>query len=335
MSWEWAQPLWFLALIPLLLRVLVATRDRTGDRFSFNFSDLGLIGPGKSITSRTAWLPFATQILGLGLLVVALARPQTVEVVGDERRGIDIAMVVDASGSMAAEDFRPDNRFGVAKRLIEQFIDMRADDRIGIVTFGTRAATRVPVTFDHHIARQVLREAEVGENGDGTAIGQAVATAVTRLRDSEAESRVIVLLTDGVNNSGSVDPDTAARVAAELGIRVYTIGVGSSGPVPVPIRVQDPFTGEITTRYQYIRADLDEEMLQRMAELSGGSYFRATDPETLAAVLMQIDELETTEMEAPKQRLVTDEYVRPLSAGLGLLTLAFIGSTLIWTRLPA
>lgn len=310
-------------------------RDRQRNRFAFAYSDLSLVAERRGLRERLAWIPFALQSVGLMLLIVALARPQTVEIIGDERRGIDIAMVVDASGSMAAEDFRPDNRFGVAKRLIEQFIETREDDRIGIVTFGTRAATRVPVTFDRQIARAALREAEVGENGDGTAIGQAVATAVTRLRASEAESRVIILLTDGVNNSGSVDPHTAARLAAELGIRIYTIGVGSQGPVPVPVRVQDPFTGEIRTRYQYIRADLDEEILKRMADLSGGAYFRATDPETLASVLEQIDTLETTEMEAPRQRIVTDEYMAPLQYGLGFLTLSFIGGSLLWVRLPS
>lgn len=335
MSFDWGQPLWFAALLVIAWRIWLAVRDRRTNRFAFAYPDVSLLRRGRTIRARLVLLPLFLKMGGLTLLVIALARPQTVEVVGDERRGIDIAIVVDASGSMAAEDFRPDNRFGVAKQMIEQFIDRRDNDRIGIITFGTRAATRVPVTFDRHIAREALREAEVGENGDGTAIGQAVATAVTRLRTSEAESRVIVLLTDGVNNSGSVDPHTAARLASELGIRVYAIGVGSTGPVPVPVRVQDPFTGEIRTRYQYIRADLDEEILQRMAELSGGAYFRATDPETLASVLDTIDQLETSEIDAPKQRLVTDEYMTPLATGLGLLALSMVGGTVLWPRLPS
>src|SRR5204862_8259017 len=182
-----------------------------------------------------------------------------------------------ASGSMAAEDFRPRNRFAVAKDLIGDFIERRQDDRIGIVTFGVRAATRVPITYDRTVAQTILDRAEVGENGDGTAIGHAIATAVNRLRTSKSRSRIIILVTDGVNNAGSIDPSTAARVAAKFGIKIYTIGVGSRGPVPIPLKREDPFTGEIVTTYQIVRADIDEEALAAISKTTNGEYFRATD----------------------------------------------------------
>ncbi|MCA1733248.1 MAG: VWA domain-containing protein, partial [Acidobacteria bacterium] len=211
----------------------------------------------------------------------------------------------------------------------------RENDRIGIVTFGQRAATRVPVTFDRAIAREVLSRAEIGENGDGTAIGTAIATALNRLSTSKARSRVIVLLTDGVSNAGSIEPDAASTLARELGVRIYAIGVGSYGPVPVPVKVQNRITGEINVIYQTIRADLDEEMLRRIAERTGGTYFRATDERTLADVLGTIDRLETTPIGAPPELLVEELYRLPLAAGLLLLVLALLTGETLWMRLPA
>src|SRR5206468_2648741 len=177
------------------------------------------------------------------------------------RFGIDIVIALDASGSMAAEDFRPRNRFAVAKDLIGDFISKRQDDRIGIVTFGVRAATRVPITYDREVAAAILESAQIGENGDGTAIGHAIATSVNRLRTSKSRSRIIILVTDGVNNAGSIDPITAARLAAKFGIKIYTIGVGSKKPVPMPVKIEDPFTGEIKTDHKLVVADLDEASL--------------------------------------------------------------------------
>lgn len=330
----YATPLWFLALIALALRIVWMILDRRRNVAAFPFSWLGLIRNRPSLRVRTRWIPALLETGALILIITALARPQIVESRVDEQRGIDMMIVLDASGSMAAEDFRPRNRFTVAKELIDQFISRRFTDRIGLITFGTRAATRVPVTFDRVIARSALDRAKVGENGDGTAIGQAVATGVNRLRPSEAESRVMILLTDGVNNAGSIDPITAAGLAAQLGIRVYTIGVGSRGPVPIPVKVQDALTGAISTRYQFIRADLDEEMLTQMAEMTGGQYFRATDEQALGEILHRIDELETSELGAPKRRVVHELYRRPLLAGIILLVLSIAGGETLWMRLP-
>jgi len=252
-----------------------------------------------------------------------------------DRFGIDIVVALDASGSMAAEDFRPRNRFAVAKELIGDFIRRRIDDRIGIVTFGGRAATRVPITYDREIAERILDRSEVGENGEGTAIGHAIATAVNRLRTSKARSRVIILVTDGVNNAGSIDPLVAADLAARSGVKVYTIGVGSAGPVPMPMKRQNPFTGEIETVYQTMRGELDERTLAAIARTTGGGFFRATDARAMSDVLQRIDQLEKTRLTAPKSEKIDELYVLPLAAGLGLLALSLLGGETLWQKVAA
>jgi Ca-activated chloride channel family protein len=253
----------------------------------------------------------------------------------NDRYGIDIVVALDASGSMAAEDFRPRNRFAVAKDLIGDFIERRVDDRIGIVTFGVRAVTRVPITFDRDVARSILDRADVGENGNGTAIGHAIATCVNRLRNSKSRSRVIILVTDGVNNAGSIDPLVAASLAAKYGIKVYAIGVGSEGPVPLPIKRQNPFTGEMETVYQHIRGEIDEKSLRAIAETTGGEYFRATDARAMSAVLQRIDRLEKSRLTAPKTEVVEELYVWPLGCGLALLLFSLTGGETMWQKVTA
>ncbi len=332
---RFASPLWFTLLALVLARAALALRDRRRGVGAFRFSSLALLARPTSVRARLSWIPLMLELVALTLLVVALARPQRVQEQSHERRGIDIVIALDASGSMGAEDFQPRNRFGVAKELVGEFVARRQDDRIGIVTFGQRAATRVPVTFDRDVAREVLGTAEIGENGDGTAIGTAIATAVNRLKASKARSRVIILLTDGVSNAGSIEPDAASGIARELGIKLYAIGVGSYGPVPVPVRVQNRITGEIETIYQTIRADLDEPLLRRIAERTGGSYYRATDERALADVLDTIDRLEKTPLAAPPELIVDELYRAPLGAGLLLFALALFAGETLWMRLPA
>jgi Ca-activated chloride channel homolog len=332
---RFASPEWFALLLALAAWVAWAIRSHAKGRGSFEVSWIALAGRSSSVRVRFAWLPAALVIAGLTLLTFALARPQEVHTYSSERRGIDIVVALDASGSMAAEDFRPRNRFTVAKTLIGEFIARRENDRIGLVTFGARAATRVPVTFDHRIAEQMLARAEIGEHGDGTAIGHAIATSVNRLRTSKAESRVIILLTDGVNNAGSIEPVTAAEVAAKSGIRIYTIGVGSRGAVPIPVRVQNPVTGQVEMVYRLMRADLDDESLERIAELTGGSYFRATDERALVEVFDRIDQLETSSLDAPKITTVRELWEAPLLAGLLLVVLGLMAGETVWMRLTA
>jgi Ca-activated chloride channel family protein len=236
---------------------------------------------------------------------------------------------------MAAEDFRPRNRFTVAKELIADFIRGRTDDRIGLVTFGSRAVTRVPITYDRRITESILEKSEIGDNGQGTAIGHALATAVNRLRTSKTRTRVIILVTDGVNSSGSIEPRVAAQLAAREGIKVYTIGVGSEGPVPLPIKQQNPFTGQIETIYTHIRGELDEPTLQAIAQSTGGEYFRATDAQALQRVLARINALEKTRLAAPKREQIDELYGAPLIAGLALLLLSLLVGETVWMKVPA
>ncbi|HEV2718752.1 MAG TPA: VWA domain-containing protein, partial [Thermoanaerobaculia bacterium] len=315
---------WLLLLgLAVVVRVALAIRDRRKHFGAFTFSSLSLVTPK---SPRFAGIPFFLECAGALLLVIAMARPQRItRLAANDRYGIDIVVALDASGSMAAEDFRPRNRFAVAKDLIGDFVAHRVDDRIGIVIFGARAATRVPITYDRDVAQAILDKAQVGENGDATAIGSAIATAVNRLRTSKSRNRVVILVTDGVNNSGSVEPLTAAQIAAKEGIKIYTIGVGSRGPVPIPIKRQDPFTGEIVTTYQVVRADIDEEALAAIAKITGGEYFRATTAKTMSDVLARIDTLEKTRLTAPKSEKVDELYVRPLAAGMIAFALSLLG----------
>jgi Ca-activated chloride channel family protein len=333
---RFASPLWLLAALLVIARIALLIRDRR-DRFAaFKISSLTLVSPKLPLRARFAGLPFVLECAAALMMIIALARPQRViRLSNSDRFGIDIVVALDASGSMAAEDFRPRNRFTVAKELIGDFISRRQDDRIGIVTFGVRAATRVPITYDRDIAQAILDKAQVGENGDGTAIGHAIATAVNRLRTSKTRTRIIILVTDGVNNAGSIEPMTAAQLAAKLGIKIYTIGVGSRGAVPIPVKRQDSLTGEIVTSYQFIRADLDEEMLTTIAKSTGGEYFRATDARTMSSVLDRIDRLEKTRLTAPKSEKIDELYTGPLAAALGALALALASGETLWQKISA
>jgi Ca-activated chloride channel family protein len=316
---------WLLAALVVVARIAMLVRDRRELRGAFVFPTLTLFRRGTSMRTAFSSLPFLLEVAGILLLVVALARPQRVlRSAASDRFGIDIVIALDASGSMAAEDFRPRNRFTVAKEIISDFIDRRQDDRIGIVTFGVRAATRVPITYDHDAAQAILSRAQVGENGDGTAIGQAIATSINRLRTSRSRSRIIILVTDGVSNAGSIEPITAAALASRLGIKVYTIGVGSRGEVMIPTRVQNPFTGAMETVYRTFRADLDEETLKSIASMTGGEYFRATDPKSFNAVLARIDTLEKSRLAAPKREHIDELYSLPLRLALLLLLLGWL-----------
>src|SRR6266851_4637232 len=333
---RFASPLWLLAIVLILARIALLIRDRRRRFGAFKISSLALITPRLPLRARFAGLPFVLECLSALLMIIALARPQRItRMATNERYGIDIVVALDASGSMAAEDFRPRNRFAVAKDLIGDFIARRQDDRIGIVTFGVRAATRVPITYDRDIAQAILDKAQVGENGDGTAIGHAIATSVNRLRTSKTRSRIIILVTDGVNNAGSIEPMTAAQLAEKYGIKIYTIGVGSRGAVPIPVKRQDPLTGEVVTSYQLIRADLDEETLSAIARSTGGEYFRATDAHTMSTVLDRIDKLEKTRLTAPKSEKIDELYTGPLAAALGALALALASGETLWQKISA
>jgi Ca-activated chloride channel homolog len=333
---RFANPLWLLLVLAIIGRIALLIRDRRRRFGAFTISALSLVSPKQSLRAQFAGIPFLLESIAAVAMIVALARPQRVtKMATNDRFGIDIVVALDASGSMAAEDFKPRNRFAVAKELIGDFISKRQDDRIGIVTFGVRAATRVPITYDRDIAGAILERAQVGENGDGTAIGHAIATSVNRLRTSKSRSRIIILVTDGVNNAGSIDPLTAAQLAARYGIKIYAIGVGSRGPVPIPLKRQDPFTGEIVTTYQLVRADIDEEALAAIAKTTNGEYFRATDARTMSEVLDRIDHLEKTRLTAPKSEKIEELYGLPLALGVVALALSLLSGETVWQKVTA
>jgi Ca-activated chloride channel family protein len=226
-------------------------------------------------------------------LVVALAQPRVPHLSEEiEGEGIDIVIVLDISGSMRALDFQPEDRLGVAKQVIREFISGRPHDRIGLVLFAAKSFTQCPLTLDRAILQGFLDEVAVGLIEDGTAIGLGLATGVNRLKHSDAESKTIILLTDGLNNVPTLEPETAAELAKALGVRVYTVGVGREGYAPFP--VDDPIFGR---RTRQIETHIDEALLKRVAQLTGGSMFRAEDPAALASIFETIDRLETTRYE--------------------------------------
>jgi Ca-activated chloride channel family protein len=227
--------------------------------------------------------------------------------------GIDIVMAIDISGSMMAEDFKP-NRLEAAKKVAKTFISNRPNDRLGLVIFAGESFTQCPLTTDHSVILNLFSDVKSGMLQDGTAIGMGLGTSVKRLKDSEAISKVVILLTDGDNNSGSIAPATAAEIAKEFGVRVYTIGVGTRGTAPFP--VVDPFG---RTRYQEMEVKINEELLTRIADMTGGKYFRATDNESLESVYKEIDDLERSKIDVTEYRKRKEEFLPFAIAALLLL----------------
>ena len=307
---------WLLLLlgaVPLLAWWYVGrARDRRGALLHPNVEGLRRAGRGEGLWVRH--LPAALRGLALACVIVALARPQT-GVTGENvvAEGIDIILALDVSSSMLAEDLTP-NRLEAAKAVAAEFAEGRSNDRIGLVIFAGKAFTQAPLTLDHSVVGSLLGELEVGMIEDGTAIGMGLATAVKRLQVSEAASKVVVLLTDGRNNRGEIDPITAAHAAQALGVRVYTVGAGSRGMARVP--VADRFGGR---RYVTTQVDVDEPALRATAEATGGRYYRATDRESLEAIYREIDELETTEIQVENFTRYGERFALPLLAGLALL----------------
>jgi len=261
---------------------------------------------------------FVMRLMALALLIIALARPQTSSSRQDITiEGIDIVMALDISGSMLAEDFRP-NRLEAAKEVAMQFVAGRPDDRIGLVIFSGEAFTQCPLTRDHAVLANVFQSIRTGMIEDGTAIGDGLATAVNRLKDSKAISKVIILLTDGENNMGAMDPASAAEITRMFGIRIYAIGVGTIGMAPYPFRT--PFG----TQYQNVEVRIDEPLLKSMAEMTGGQYFRATNNQKLKAIYEEIDQLEKSKIDVTEFTRKKEEFLPLVLAALALLLLEFL-----------
>ena len=289
----------------------------------------GVVRAPKTVRYYLRHLPFALRAAAFALLVVALARPQDVEQnVRTNTEGIDIMLAIDVAGSMLARDFKPD-RITAAKEVAGSFIADRYGDRIGLVAFAGEAFTQSPLTTDQSTLQTLLARIRSGLIEDGTAIGNGLATAINRLRESEAKSKVIILLTDGVNNRGEIAPLTAAEIAKAQGIRVYTIGVGTEGMAPYP--AIDMF-GNITFVNQ--KVEIDEKTLTAISDMTGGKYFRATDKAKLKAIYDEINQLENSKVELTEHVSYHELYLAWVLAALGLLLAEFLLANLVLKRIP-
>lgn len=273
---------------------------------ALQFSNISLFkGVHKTFRQRAYPLLFVLRMVAVGAIVIALARPQSMLSRQEMKvEGIDIVLAMDVSGSMLAEDFKP-NRLEAAKKVAADFIDGRKSDRMGLVVFAGEAFTQVPLTIDHNVLLKQLSTLKDGMMKDGTALGDGLATAINRIKDSEAKSKVIILLTDGINNQGAVDPQSAAEIAALYNIRLYTIGVGTQGLAPYPFR--DAFGRK---RYQNVPVELDENLLTQMSQSTvDGQYFRATNKKSLQQIFKQIDKMEKSKIDVTQYAQTKDEYM--------------------------
>ena len=316
-----------LALVPLLGYLIFASKPEM--LASFKVSNTSTFGRSSWRSIVRTFMPILP-MLALASFILALARPQLAlkeeEVTAE---GIDIILALDLSSSMLAKDFEPD-RLEVSKRVAGQFVDKRIDDRIGVVVFSGESFTQCPLTSDHRIVKRFLSQLKCGFLEEGTAIGMGLATAVNRIKDSDAKSKVVILLTDGDNNTGYIQPPTAAEMARELEVKVYTIGVGSKGMALTPQGKRS----DGTYVYDYARVMINEQLLQQIAKTTGGKYFRATSEQALEMVYNEIDQLEKTERDITTFKRYSDEFGIFLQWGLGLLLLHLIMSTTLFRSYP-
>ena len=327
---QFASPyfLWLLAVIPLMVVYYVWRTRQGGASIQVSTID-GVAEAPRTVRYYLRHLPFALRCAAVALLIVALARPQSVdEGSTSNTEGIDIVLAIDISTSMLAQDLQPD-RIQAAKQVAGNFITDRPGDRIGLVAFAGEAFTQSPLTTDQGTLQTLLGRLRSGVVEDGTAIGNGLATAINRLRESDAKSKVIILLTDGVNNQGQIAPMTAAEIAKAQGIRVYTIGVGTEGMAPYP--AIDMF-GNLTFVNQ--KVEIDEKVLKAISDMTGGKYFRATDKEKLKAVYDEINQLEKSKIEVMEHISYHELFLTWALAALGLLFAEFLLSNLVLKRIP-
>jgi len=294
--------LWFLLIIPLLVLFYILRQRKTTPSLTYsNVQQLRDMQGSARLFLRH--ILFAFRMIVISLLVIIMARPQSTDYWEDvSTEGIDIILAMDISSSMLARDFKPD-RLEAAKNVATEFISGRPYDRMGLVIFSGESFTQCPLTTDHAVMINLMREMQSGMIEDGTAIGLGLATAVNRIKDSEAKSKVIILLTDGVNNRGEIAPVTAAEIARTLGVRVYTIGVGSRGIAPYPVQTVAGI------RYRNMQVEIDEEVLKEIADMTGGKYFRATDNQSLNEIYREIDTLEKSKINVQEFSRKKEEYI--------------------------
>jgi Ca-activated chloride channel family protein len=328
-----AEPWWLLllALIPVIGWLLCRPGERGSGAISYS-SLWSLPGRETFRLQAARALPWLS-VIALTLLIVAMARPRTLQEFGTvTSEGIDVVLTLDVSGSMRAEDFQPDNRFMVARAVLERFIARTRGDRLALVVFAGKAFTQCPLTVDYDMVQRLLKDVELGMIEDGTAIGMAIATGAGRLEKSEAASRIIILLTDGVNNAGAIDPLTAAKAAGAIGVKIYAVGVGSREGARIP--VDDPIFGRTYARNpdgSYQRTKMDEGTLRQVAEVSGGEYFRAADPDSLQQIYERIRALEKSEFETTQYRRYEELSGKLIWPALALLAIHVLLSC-TWLR---
>ena len=333
-TFSFAHP-WLLLLL-LILPLLALLRGKIGGTPGILFSSTKLVmAVGKRRRSRAGAVLASLLYGAMACLIVALARPQlgrTLERI--QASGVDIMLVLDVSGSMMAEDYTIGssrvNRIDAVKRVTQQFIEARPNDRIGIIAFAGRPYLVSPLTLDHEWLIRNLDRVQLGLVEDGTAIGSALASAVSRLKDRDSKTKLIVLLTDGANNAGKVLPLTSAEAAKALGMKIYTVGAGSDGPVPVPVG-KDMFG---KTVYRKMVFDFDEKLLDQIAKIGDGKYFRAADTDTMDKTFREIDRMEKTKIEVEKSADYRDLFPLFLALGVILLGAEAVLSQTLWRRLP-
>lgn len=312
--------LWLLVLVPLLAIWYFFMRKK--DAAVLTMPSVKGFKAKASILPKLKSLLYLLRLLALAAIIVALARPRNVSVSKKTKtnKGIDIVMAIDVSASMLARDLKP-NRLEALKKVAVNFVDRRPNDRIGIVVYAGESFTQTPITSDKAIVKRTISELKWGQLEGGTAIGMGLGSAVNRLKESTAKSKVIILLTDGVNNSGNIDPRTATELAKELAIKTYTIGIGTNGMADFPWS-RDPRTGKLNFRKQQV--EIDEALLKEIAKETSGKYFRATDNNSLKEIYDEIDTLEKTKIEEFKYYNYQEKYRLFVLLGLGFLILEFI-----------
>ena len=328
---------WLLLLL-LLLPLLAWLKGKRGRPPAFVYSSVQLVRSVLNVTrSRSGGFLAALRWLALALFIGALAQPRFSKSETKVRAsGIDIAVAIDLSGSMASEDFEVSggrvNRIDMAKAVLAKFIAKRPNDRIGLVAFATQAYIAAPMTLDHDFLQQNLERLELNSiNGIQTAIGSGLSAAINRLRELKSKSKIVILMTDGQNNAGKVPPLTVAEAAKSLGVKVYTVGVGKQGTAPMPVG-RNPFTGRI--EYRDIPVDIDEDTLQKISQLTGGKYYRADNAENFQKIYAEIDKLEKSEAEIRKYTQFTELFGWFLAPGLGLVLLEIILRNTLLRRIP-
>ena len=328
---EFASPkiLWFLLLLAPLVAYYIYRTRQGGAAVTVSTTATIKRAP-KGWRYYLRHVPFILRTAALTLIIVALARPQSVEHNSKTNtEGIDIVLAVDASTSMLARDFNPD-RLSVAKEVGAEFIADRTGDRIGIVVFAGESFTQSPLTTDQSSLQTMIGRIRSGIIEDGTAIGNGLATSINRLRESDAKSKIVILLTDGVNNRGEISPLTAAQIAKEMGIKVYTIGIGKQGTAPFPLFDERGREVDVVN----MKVEIDEKTLRQIAELTGGEYFRATNKQTLEAVYEQINTLEKSKVEIENYTIRHEEFLAFVLWALAALLLEFIIDRIVLKRIP-